>query len=93
MATFKVVAVDITSNCSSGFFDIIVLCQIGFFIFETAKPPFNHDVIRPSAFPIHSLADSVLFHEIYVALAVKLTPLIEIQNPRLCSVECFFQEL
>ena len=73
------------------FFDIIVLCQIGFFIFETAEPSLNHDIIGPTAFSIHTLTDSVLFDEIYIPLAGKLTSLIGIQNPRFCDFECFFQ--
>ena len=91
MATLKIIAVDITSNCSSGFFDIIVLCQIGFFIFETAEPSLNHDIIRPTAFLIHALTDSVLFHKIYIALAGKLTFLIGIQNLEFCDFERFFK--
>lgn len=91
MASLEVITVDIMSNCSFGFFDIIVLCQIGFFIFETAEPSLNHDIIRPTALSIHALTDSVLFDEIYIPLAGKLTSLIGIQNPRLCSFECFFK--
>ena len=31
--------IGLLSNGSSGFFDVIVLCQIGFFILEATKPP------------------------------------------------------
>ena len=50
MTPLKVVSVDILSDGSSGFFDVIVLCQISFFIFEAAEPTLNHDVICPAAF-------------------------------------------
>lgn len=78
MASLEVVTVDITSNCLPCFFDIIVLCQIGFFIFETAEPSLDHDIMCPVAFPIHALTDSVLFDEIDIFLAGKLTSLIAI---------------
>jgi hypothetical protein len=50
MTPFKVVSVDILSDGSSGIFDVIVLCQVGFFILEAAKPALNHDIICPAAF-------------------------------------------
>lgn len=31
---------------------IIILCQIGFFILEAAKPALNHDIVRPAAVPV-----------------------------------------
>ena len=49
MAPLKVVGVDILSYGSSGVFDVIVLCQIGFFILEAAEPTLNHDIVRPAA--------------------------------------------
>lgn len=91
MAMFKVIAVDITSNCSSGFFDIIGLCQIGFLIFETAEPAFTPHIIRPTAFSIHALTDSILFGKINIPLAGKLTSLVKTQNPGFCNLKCFFQ--
>ena len=36
MASFKVVSADVASNGSSGFLDVVILCQIGFFILEAA---------------------------------------------------------
>ena len=50
MTPFKVVSVDILSNGGSGFFDVIVLSQIGFFILEATEPTLNHDVVCPAAF-------------------------------------------
>ena len=50
MTLLKVVSVDILSDGGSGFFDVIVLCQIGFFILEAAKLTLNHDIICPAAF-------------------------------------------
>lgn len=41
----KIVSVDILSDGDSGFFDVIVLRQIGFFVLEAAKPTLNHDVV------------------------------------------------
>ena len=79
------------SNCSSCFFDVIVLCQISFFIFETAEPPLDYDIILLAAFSIHVLSDSVFFCEIYEPLAGKLTSLIRIQNPGFALLKVFFQ--
>ena len=56
MTSLKVVGVNILSNGSSGFFDVIVLCQICFFILEATKPALNHDIVRLAAFSIHALA-------------------------------------
>jgi hypothetical protein len=54
MTPFKVVSVDILSDGSSGVFDVIVLCQVGFFILEAAKPALNHNVVCPAAVPINN---------------------------------------
>ena len=54
MTPFKVVSVDILSDGSSGIFDVIVLCQVGFFILEAAKPALNHNVVCPAAVPINN---------------------------------------
>ena len=72
----KVVGVNILSNGSSGFFDVIVLRQIGFLILEASKPALNHDIVRSAAFSIHALADAVFFYEINVLLTCELTTLI-----------------
>ena len=52
MTPLKVVSMNILSDGSSGFLDIIILCQIGFLILEASKPAFNHDIVRPAAFSI-----------------------------------------
>ena len=54
MMPLKVVSVDILSDSGSGFFDVIVLSQIGFFILEAAEPTLNHDIICPAAVPINN---------------------------------------
>ena len=72
MTPLKVICVDILIDRGSGFPNIIVLCQIGFFIFEAAKPAFNHDVIGPPAFSIHALADIISSDKINVLLTGKL---------------------
>ena len=90
MTPLKVVSVDILSDGSSGFFDVIVLCQISFFIFEAAEPTLNHDVICPAAFAIHALPDAVYLYKINVLLTCKLATLIRIQYLRFCYIECLF---
>ena len=55
MASFKVIGVDISSNSSSGFLDVVIQRQISFFILEAAEPSLNHDVVSPTAFSIHNL--------------------------------------
>ena len=45
MAPLKVIGVDIMSDSSSGFPDVVVLRQIGFLILEAAEPTLNHDVV------------------------------------------------
>ena len=90
MTPLKIVSVDIPSDGGSGFFDVIVLCQIGFFILEAAEPTLNHDVVCPAAFAIHTLPDSIFLYKINVLLACKLASLIGIQYLRFCHLECFF---
>ena len=90
MTPLKIVSVDILSDGGSGFFDVIVLCQIGFFILEAAEPALNHDIICPSAFTIHALPDSVSLYKVNILLTCKLTALIRIQYLRFCHLECFF---
>ena len=90
MTPLKVVSVDILSDGSSGFFDVIVLCQISFFIFEAAEPTLNHDVICPASFAIHALPDAVYLYKINVLLTCKLATLIRIQYLRFCYLKCLF---
>ena len=78
MAPLKVIGVDIMSDSSSGFPDVVVLRQIGFFIFEAAEPSLNHDVVCPAAFPIHALTDTVFLYKVNVLLTCKLASLIRI---------------
>ena len=89
----KVVGVNILSNSSSGFFDVIILYQIGFFILEATKPVLNHDIVRPAAFSIHALTDAVFFYEINVLLTGKLTSLVRIQYLWFGYLKCFFQSI
>ena len=91
VAPFKVVSVDIFSDCNSGFLDVAVLCQICFFIFEASEPALDHDIICPSAFSIHALPDPISPDKIYILLTGKLAALIGIQNLRFCYFEGFFQ--
>ena len=72
-------SMNILSDGSSRFLNIIILCQIGFLILEASKPALNHDIVRPAAFSIHALADAVFFYEINVLLTGKLTSLVRIQ--------------
>ena len=60
------------------FSDIVVLGQICFLVLETPEPSFDHDIVSPPAFTIHTLTDLVLFEEIHVLIACKLTTLIRI---------------
>ena len=93
MTPFKVVGVDILSDSSSCFPDVVVLCQVGCLILEASEPAFNHDVVRPAAFSIHALADSVFLYKVNVLLTCKLASLIRIQDLRLCHFESFFQSV
>lgn len=87
----KVTSVDISANGSAGFFDITVLCQICFFVFKAAEPPFNHNIIRPAAFTIHTLPDAIFFHKIYIFLTCKRASLIRIQNPWFSYLKCLIK--
>ena len=80
MASFKVVGVDILSDSSPCFPDVVVLCQIGFLILEAAEPAFNHDIICPSAFAIHALTDSAITNKVDVFVAGKLAVLIRVDD-------------
>lgn len=76
MTTFKVVSVHIFTDCLPCFSDIVILGQICFLVLEASEPSFNHDIVSPPAFTIHALTDLVLFEEIHVLIACKLTALI-----------------
>lgn len=82
MTTFKVVSVHIFTDCLPCFSDIVILGQICFLVLEASEPSFNHDIVSPPAFTIHALTDLVLFEEIHVLIACKLTALIRIQCKR-----------
>ena len=72
------------------FSDIVVLSQICFLVLETPEPSFDHDIVSPPAFTIHALTDLVLFEEIHVLIACKLTALILIQDNRFCHHKRLF---
>ena len=91
MAPLKVVGVDILSDSSSCFPDVVVLRQIGFLILEAAEPALNHDVVCPATFSIHTLADAVFLYKVNVLLTCKLTALVRVQDLRFCHFESFFQ--
>lgn len=93
IATFKIISVDITSNRRSGFLDIVILCQICFFILEAAEPTLYHDVISPTAFTIHALSDSILFYKVNVLLNCELAALIRVENLWLCHFESLLRAL
>ena len=84
---------DILSDGSSGIFDVIVLCQVGFFILEAAEPALNHDVVCPATFAIHALTNAVFLYKINVLLACKLASLIRIQYLRFGYPESLFQSI
>ena len=93
MTPLKVVSVDILSNGGSGFFNVIVLRQIGFFVLEAAKPALNHDIVCPATFAIHALTNVVFLYKINVLLTCKLASLIRIQYLRVGCHECLFQSI
>ena len=91
MTTFKVVCMHIFPNSLPCFSDIVVLGQICFLVLETPEPSFDHDIVSPPAFTIHALTDLVLFEEIHVLIACKLTALIRIQDNRFCYHKRLFK--
>ena len=76
MASFKVICVDVSANCFSCFFEIGIFCEIRFLILEASEPSFNHDVICPATFTIHTLTDSVVADEVNIFIAGELAALI-----------------
>lgn len=91
MTAFKIVGVDIFPYRLSSLTYIGILGKVCFFVFETAKPSFNHDIVCPPTFTIHALADAVLFEEIHVFVARKLTSLIRVQDNGFRHLKCLFQ--
>ena len=89
MTTFKVVCMHIFPNSLPCFSDIVVLSQICFLVLETPEPSFDHDIVSSPAFTIHALTDLVLFEEIHVLIACKLTALIRIQD-NIATINAFF---
>lgn len=78
MITFKVVAVDISGNGNPRLSDVVVFGQISLFVLKAPEPSLNHDVVRPAALAVHTLADSVFADELAIAVACKLTALIRV---------------
>ena len=68
MASLKVVCVNIATNSSSCFLDVVVLRQIRFLILEAAKPTLNHDIVSPATFSIHALTDAIFFHKVKMCI-------------------------
>lgn len=93
MTSFKIISVYIISDCCSSFLDIVVLCQICLFILEAAKPAFNHDIISPTAFVVHTLTNLVLFYKVNVLLTCELATLIRIKNLWFCHFKRLFKAL
>lgn len=85
MGTKCVVVVDILPDCYSQAFGCGKLVDIDQFRLQTAEPPLNHDVVRPTGFPVHALANVGFFQQILVRFACELTALIRVQNRR-CAV-------
>ena len=76
MTAFKIIGMYIFPDCLPRLTDIGILGKICFLIFETAEPAFNHDIISPAAFAIHTLANTVLFEKVHVFVTCKLASLI-----------------
>lgn len=91
VAPFKAISADRLPDSSSGFFNVVILRQIGFLILKAAEPTPNHDVVSPTALAIHALTDSIFFYKVNVLLACKLTALIRIQNLWFSNPECLFK--
>lgn len=58
---------------------------------EAAEPSFSHDVIRPTAFTVHTLPNLVLFDKVNVLLACELTALIRTKDLWLWHFKCFLK--
>ena len=93
MTALKSVGMYIASDGPPSFPNVAILRKVGFLIFEATKPAFNHDVVCPAAFSIHTLTDMVFFEKCYVLGACKLTSLIRAQNQGFCHLESFFQRV
>lgn len=64
MTAFKIVCVYVFPDRLTCFADIGILSKVCLFVFETAKPSLNHDVISPAAFAVHTLMDMVLVMDV-----------------------------
>ena len=79
MTPFKVISVDILSDGGFGFFKVIVLCQICFFVLEAAKPTLNRDVVCPAAFATLNAFLSGNSVQIYLSIPEYITVAIMIR--------------
>ena len=79
-ASFKVIGVDISSDGFSRLLEITILREICFLVLETAKPAFNHDIICPAAFTIHTLTNSIIPNKFDVFVTGKLAALILVDD-------------
>ena len=93
MTPFKVVSADILSDGSSGIFDVIVLCQVGFFILEAAKPALNLNVVCPAAVPSMLCRMPFTFTKSMYCWLVNWQPWSEFNISGLATLNAFFKAL
>ena len=88
MAAFVVVSPDVVADCLARLLDVVVLRQVGLFVFERPEPALDHDIVSPAALAVHALADAVFLQELLVFAAGELASLIRVEDFRLRHFEC-----
>ena len=91
MKAFEIVLVDIFADLPACIFDVLVVLQINLIIFECTKPAFNHNIVCPSAFPVHADLNFVRFQGIKIIMPRKLAALVGIEDDRFCNGKSLLQ--
>ena len=75
-----IVITNIIFNTTAEFTRGVVLVDVDVFRFQTAKPPFNDDIVYPAGLAIHALMDMIASQKADISLASELAALIGVND-------------
>ena len=88
MRAYIIVFPDEIRNILPELFGTVVLVEVNLLCLERAEPPLDHDVVRPTGFPVHALADVLTFKICFIFFTGKLAALVAVQDGRR-TVRCY----
>ena len=94
MRTQTVVLVDVVFDTGTELTHGGVFFDVNLLGLQAAKPPFNHDVVRPAGLSVHALPDVQRLEQFPVVIAGELAALVGIDDGRNavafhCFPDCF----